>query len=98
MAAQLTPVTARDQLVHVLAEDLIGRIGEPTRHPRWHGSAPVAGTPMIRRTPARKHWQELLGRALAKVAAIRAMGAASGQGSDAAGFTRDGGHFGQPGA
>ena len=34
----------------------------------------------------------------AKVAAIRAMGAASGQGSDAAGFTRDGGHFGQPGA
>ena len=24
MAAQLTPVTARDQLVHVLAEDLIG--------------------------------------------------------------------------
>jgi hypothetical protein len=39
-------------------------IGEPTRHPRWHGSAPVTGTPIIRRTPARKHWQELLGRRL----------------------------------
>ena len=37
---------------------------EPTRHPRWHGSTPVTGTPMIRRTPARKHWRELLGRRL----------------------------------
>ena len=41
-----------------------GGIGEPTRHPRWHGSAPVTGTSIIRRTPARKHWRELLGRRL----------------------------------
>ena len=39
-------------------------IGEPTRHPRWHGSAPVTGTPIISRTPSRERCQELPGRRL----------------------------------
>ena len=39
-------------------------IGEPTRHPRWHGSAPVTGTPIISRTPSRECCQELPGRRL----------------------------------
>jgi hypothetical protein len=39
-------------------------IGKPTRHPRWHGSAPVAGTSIISRTPSRERCQELPGRRL----------------------------------
>ena len=41
-------------------------IGEPTRHPRWHGSAPATGTPIISRTPSRERCQEVPGRRLGR--------------------------------
>jgi hypothetical protein len=54
-------------------------IGEPTRHPRWHGSAAVTETPIISRTPSRERCQKLPGRRLG----IKARGVPWGHGAAA---------------